>query len=192
MLFKFSKLFLFNSYSDKLDEFKPINNGIVKMYLCGPTVYGLAHIGHARSSVTFDILNRYLRFLGYKVKFVRNYTDVGHLEHDADEGNDKIQNQALKEKLEPMEVVQKYINYYREDMDSLNILRPNIELQATSYINEQIDNVKRILDKGYAYAASMGFLDISDERNVSVTGIISQFDPEGEENPDITGQIINE
>lgn len=151
MLSKFSKLFLFNSYSDKLDEFKPINNWIVKMYLCGPTVYGLAHIGHARSSVTFDILNRYLRFLGYKVKFVRNYTDVGHLEHDADEGNDKIQNQALKEKLEPMEIVQKYINYYREDMDSLNILRPNIELQATSYINEQIDNVKCILDKGYAY-----------------------------------------
>ena len=96
-------------------------------------------------------MNRYLRFLGYNVKFIRNYTDVGHLEYDSDDGNDKIQKQALKERLEPMEIVQKYINYYREDMDVLNIIRPNIELQATGYINEQIDNVKSILDKGYAY-----------------------------------------
>ena len=151
MISKFSKLFLFNSYSNKLEEFKSIVDGSVNMYLCGPTVYGLAHIGHARSSVTFDILNRYLRFLGYNVKFIRNYTDVGHLEYDSDDGNDKIQKQALKERLEPMEIVQKYINYYREDMDVLNIIRPNIELQATSYINEQIYNVKSILDKGYAY-----------------------------------------
>lgn len=145
------KLHLFNTYSNKLEVFKPINNKTVKMYICGPTVYGLAHIGHARSSITFDIINRYLNYLEYNVKFIRNYTDVGHLEYDADDGNDKIQKQAIKEKVEPMEIVQKYINHYREDMDILNILRPNIEPQATSYINEQIENVKIILDKGFGY-----------------------------------------
>ena len=144
-------LFLFNSYSNKLEEFKPINDKNVKIYLCGPTVYGLAHIGHARSSITFDILIRYIKYLGYNVRFIRNYTDVGHLEYDADDGNDKIQRQAEKEKIEPMEIVQKYINFYREDMDVLNILKPNIEPQATSYIYEQIDNVKKILDKGFGY-----------------------------------------
>lgn len=146
-----SKIYIFNSYSNKLEEFKPIDKNTVRMYLCGPTVYGLAHIGHAKSSITFDILNRYFKYLGYNVKFIRNYTDVGHLEHDADDTEDKIQKQAIKEHIEPMEIAQKYMNSYREDMAILNILPPNIEPQATSYINEQIENVKTILNKGFGY-----------------------------------------
>ena len=145
------KIFIFNSYSNKLEEFKPINKNTIKMYLCGPTVYGLAHIGHAKSAITFDILNRYFRHNGYNVKFIRNYTDVGHLEYDADDTEDKIQKQASKEHVDPMEIAQKYINSYKEDMASLNILSPNIEPQATSYINEQIENVKTILNKGFGY-----------------------------------------
>ena len=109
-------IFFYNSYSRGKERFKSINNNYVGIYLCGPTVYGPPHIGHARSSITFDLINRYLRFCGYNVKFIRNYTDVGHLEYDSDDGDDKIEKQAKKEQIDPMEIVQKYINIYRKDM----------------------------------------------------------------------------
>ena len=124
------------------------------MYVCGPTVYGDAHLGHARPAITFDVLYRYLLHLGYKVRYVRNITDVGHLEHDADEGEDKITKKARLEQLEPMEVVQFYTNRYHRDMAALNVLPPSIEPHASGHIIEQIAFVQKILDKGYAYVSN--------------------------------------
>ena len=121
------------------------------MYVCGPTVYGDGHLGHARPAITFDILFRYLRHLGYKVRYVRNITDVGHLEHDADDGEDKVAKKARLEQLEPMEVVQFYLNRYHQAMDALNVLPPSIEPHASGHIIEQIEYIKKILDSGYAY-----------------------------------------
>ena len=121
------------------------------MYVCGPTVYGDAHLGHARPAITFDILFRYLTHLGYKVRYVRNITDVGHLEHDADEGEDKVAKKARLEQLEPMEVVQYYVNRYHKSMEALNVLPPSIEPHASGHIIEQIELVKEILNNGYAY-----------------------------------------
>lgn len=144
-------LTLYNSLKRVKQPFKPINEGHVGMYVCGPTVYGDAHLGHARPAITFDILFRYLRHLGYKVRYVRNITDVGHLEHDADSGEDKIAKKARLEQLEPMEVVQLYLNRYHHDMESLNVLPPSIEPHASGHIMEQIEYIKKILDAGYAY-----------------------------------------
>lgn len=124
------------------------------MYVCGPTVYGDGHLGHARPAITFDILYRYLTHLGYKVRYVRNITDVGHLEHDADEGEDKIAKKARLESLEPMEVVQFYLNRYHHAMDELNVLPPSIEPHASGHIIEQIEYIKKILDSGYAYESN--------------------------------------
>jgi cysteinyl-tRNA synthetase len=123
------------------------------MYVCGPTVYGDAHLGHARPAITFDILFRYLRHLGYQVRYVRNITDVGHLEHDADEGEDKIAKKARLEQLEPMEVVQYYQIRYHQAMSALNVLPPSIEPHASGHIIEQIELVKQILANGYAYVS---------------------------------------
>ena len=124
------------------------------MYVCGPTVYGDAHLGHARPAITFDLLYRYLQHLGYKVRYVRNITDVGHLEHDADEGEDKIAKKARLEQLEPMEVVQYFTNRYHRDMALLNVLPPSIEPHASGHIIEQIAFVQKIMDKGYAYVSN--------------------------------------
>jgi len=124
------------------------------MYVCGPTVYGDPHLGHARPSITFDILFRYLQHLGYKVRYVRNITDVGHLEHDADEGDDKIEKKARLEQLEPMEVAQYYTNRYHKAMELLNVLPPSIEPHATGHIIEQEQLVQEILDNGYAYESN--------------------------------------
>ena len=124
------------------------------MYVCGPTVYGDAHLGHARPAITFDLLYRYLMHLGYKVRYVRNITDVGHLEHDADEGEDKIAKKARLEQLEPMEVVQYFTNRYHRDMELLNVLPPSIEPHASGHIIEQIAFVQKIMDKGYAYVSN--------------------------------------
>jgi cysteinyl-tRNA synthetase len=124
------------------------------MYVCGPTVYGDAHLGHARPAITFDILFRYLTHLGYKVRYVRNITDVGHLEHDADEGEDKIAKKARLEQLEPMEVVQHYLNRYHKAMEALNVLPPSIEPHASGHIMEQIALVQEILDNGFAYESN--------------------------------------
>ena len=145
------KLFIYNTLSRKKEEFKPITPGRVGMYVCGPTVYGDAHLGHARPAITFDLLFRYLQHIGYKVRYVRNITDVGHLEHDADEGEDKIAKKARLEELEPMEVAQYYTNRFHAAMEALNVLPPSIEPHATGHIIEQIELVKEILDNGYAY-----------------------------------------
>ena len=147
------KLFIYNTLSRKKEEFKPITPGRVGMYVCGPTVYGDAHLGHARPAITFDLLFRYLQHIGYKVRYVRNITDVGHLEHDADEGEDKIAKKARLEELEPMEVAQYYTNRFHAAMEALNVLPPSIEPHATGHIIEQIELVKEILDTGYAYVS---------------------------------------
>ena len=124
------------------------------MYVCGPTVYGDGHLGHARPAITFDVVYRYLSHLGYKVRYVRNITDVGHLEHDADEGEDKIAKKARLEQLEPMEVAQYYTNRYHAAMERLNVLPPSIEPHASGHIMEQIALVQSILDAGYAYVSN--------------------------------------
>lgn len=146
-----NKLVLYNTLHRKKERFEPLHAPFVGMYVCGPTVYGDPHLGHARSAITFDILFRYLKHLGYKVRYVRNITDVGHLEHDADEGEDKIEKKARLEQLEPMEVAQYYSNRYHEEMLKLNVLPPSIEPCASGHIIEQIKLVKDILSKGYAY-----------------------------------------
>ena len=157
-----SNLLIYNTLTRTKQAFKPIHPGHVGMYVCGPTVYGDAHLGHARPAITFDILYRYLTFLGYKVRYVRNITDVGHLEHDADEGEDKIAKKARLEQLEPMEVVQYYLNRYHHDMEALNVLPPSIEPHASGHIIEQIEYVKRILDSGYAYeSCGSVYFDVS-------------------------------
>lgn len=144
-------LTVYNSLTRKKEIFRPLNPPFTGMYVCGPTVYGDAHLGHARAAITFDLVFRYLQQLGYKVRYVRNITDVGHLENDASEGEDKILKKARLEQLEPMEVVQHYTNRYHDDMDRLNVLRPNIEPQASGHIIEQIEMVKEILKSGFAY-----------------------------------------
>ena len=144
-------LYIYNTLTRKKEQFVPVNEPNVGMYVCGPTVYGDGHLGHARPAITFDVLFRYLRYLGYKVRYVRNITDVGHLEHDADEGEDKIAKKARLEQLEPMEVVQYYLNRYHKAMDALNVLPPSIEPHASGHIIEQIEYIKKILDAGYAY-----------------------------------------
>ncbi len=147
------QLTIYNTLSRKKETFIPLHAPHVGMYVCGPTVYGDAHLGHARPAITFDVLFRYLTHLGYKVRYVRNITDVGHLEHDADEGEDKIAKKARLEKLEPMEVAQYYENRYHKAMEALNVLPPSIEPLASGHIIEQIELVKKILDAGYAYVS---------------------------------------
>ena len=147
-------LLIYNTLSHQKELFKPITPGNVGMYVCGPTVYGDAHLGHARPAITFDILYRYLKHLGYKVRYVRNITDVGHLEHDADEGEDKIAKKARLEQLEPMEVAQYYTNRYHQAMEALGVLPPSIEPHASGHIIEQIELVKKILDAGFAYVSN--------------------------------------
>ena len=147
-------LYLTNTLSRNKELFKPIHEGHVGMYVCGPTVYGDAHLGHARPGVTYDVLFRLLKYLGYKVRYVRNITDVGHLEHDADEGEDKIAKKARLEQLEPMEVVQYYTERYHEAMRLLNVQSPSIEPRASAHIIEQIEAVKKILEAGYAYESN--------------------------------------
>ena len=142
---------IYNTLTRKKEQFIPLLEPHVGMYVCGPTVYGDAHLGHARPAITFDLLFRYLTHIGYKVRYVRNITDVGHLEHDADDGEDKIAKKARLEQLEPMEVAQYYLNRYHHAMEALNVLPPSIEPQASGHIIEQIELVKKILDNGYAY-----------------------------------------
>lgn len=148
-----NKLTIYNSLSRNKETFVPSHPGHVGMYVCGPTVYGDGHLGHARPAITFDVLYRYLNHLGYKVRYVRNITDVGHLEHDADSGEDKIAKKARLEQLEPMEVVQLYLNRYHKAMDKLNVLPPSIEPHASGHIIEQIEYIKKLIDSGYAYVS---------------------------------------
>ncbi len=140
-----------NSLSGKKEVFKSLVPGYVGMYVCGPTVYNNAHLGNARTFLTFDIVSRYFRFLGYKVRYVRNITDVGHLVGDGDEGEDKIAKKARLEQLEPMEVVKHYTEDFHQVMRQMNILPPSIEPSATAHIIEQIDITKKLIEKGLAY-----------------------------------------
>ncbi len=142
---------IYDTYRREKVTFKPINPPMVGLYVCGPTVYGDPHLGHARPAITFDVLYRYLMFLGYKVRYVRNITDVGHLENDADQGEDKIAKKARLEQLEPMQVVQQYMNAYHEQMHKLNLKNPDIEPRATGHILEQQEMVQDLINNGYAY-----------------------------------------
>jgi cysteinyl-tRNA synthetase len=147
------KLNIYNTLSRTKELFIPIHDDKTGMYVCGPTVYGDPHLGHARPAITFDVLFRVLKYLGYKVRYVRNITDVGHLENDADAGEDKIAKKARLDQLEPMEVVQYYLNRYRDAMKALNVLPPSIEPQASGHIMEQIEFTEKILKAGYAYVS---------------------------------------
>ncbi len=142
---------IYNTITRKKEIFKPINPPFVGMYVCGPTVYNDVHLGNVRTFLSFDVIYRYLIHLGYKVRYVRNITDVGHLESDADEGEDKIARKAKLENLEPMEIVQRYTEGFHSVMKIFNILTPNIEPTATGHIQEQIEMIQTILDNGFAY-----------------------------------------
>ena len=147
------KLTIYNSLTGQKEEFKPITEGHIGMYVCGPTVYSDVHLGNCRTFVNFDVIYRYLLHLGYKVRYVRNITDVGHLVDDSDalDAEDKIAKRARLEQLEPMEVVQKYTNGFHDMMQVFNTLMPSIEPTATGHIPEQIEMVQEIIDRGYAY-----------------------------------------
>lgn len=149
-------LVVYNTISRKKEEFKSINKGFVGMYVCGPTVYGYPHLGHAKSYVSFDIIYRYLLSKGYKVKYVQNITDVGHLVGDAESGEDKIERIAKLEQIDPVEIAYKFENIYFDNMRSLNVLRPSISSRATGHIIEIINDVKTLIDKGYAYSTNEG------------------------------------
>ena len=168
------KLLIYNTLSRSKQLFEPIHAPNVGMYVCGPTVYGDPHLGHARPAITFDVLFRYLKHIGYKVRYVRNITDVGHLEHDADDGDDKIAKKARLEQLEPMEIAQHYTNRYHEAMKALNVLPPSIEPHATGHIIEQEQLVKEILDNGYAYESQGSvYFDIEKYNRDHKYGILS-------------------
>ena len=167
-------LFIYNTLSRSKELFRPLNEGHVGMYVCGPTVYGDAHLGHARPAITFDLVFRYLKHLGYKVRYVRNITDVGHLEHDADEGEDKIAKKAKLEQLEPMEVAQHYTNRFHEAMAALGCLPPSIEPHATGHIIEQETLGRQSLDAGYAYESNGSvYVDVEKYNKDHKYGILS-------------------
>src|SRR5512140_2351268 len=142
---------VYNTLNRREEEFRPLNEGRVGMYVCGPTVYGHSHLGHAKSYVSFDVIVRYLRYSGYKVLYVQNITDVGHLTDDADEGEDKLLKQSRLDRVHAMEPAETYTRSYYEDMDALNVLRPDIAPRATGHIIEQIEMVKLLLARGLAY-----------------------------------------
>ncbi|MAO72091.1 MAG: cysteine--tRNA ligase [Flavobacteriales bacterium] len=168
------KLKIYNTLSRKKEIFDPIVKNHVGMYVCGPTVYGDPHLGHARPGITFDIVFRYLKHLDYKIRYVRNITDAGHLENDADEGEDKIAKKARLEQLEPMEIVQFYTLSYHKAMQDLNCLPPSIEPRATGHIIEQIEMVQKILDKGFAYEVNGSvYLDVNKYNESFPYGILS-------------------
>ena len=147
-------ILIYNTLTRKKEPFRPIKEGFVGMYVCGPTVYGDAHLGHAKSYTAFDVVVRYFRYLGYRVRYVQNITDVGHLTDDADEGEDKLAKQSRIERLEPMEIAEKYTNRYFADMDALGLLRPDITPRASGHIPEQISMIEKLIAKGHAYEAN--------------------------------------
>ena len=169
-----SKIKIYNTLTRQKEDFEPLNPPFVGMYICGPTVYGDPHLGHARPAITYDLLFRYLKHLGYKVRYVRNITDVGHLENDADEGEDKISQKARIEQLEPMEVVQYYSDRYHKFMEALNVSPPSIEPRASGHIIEQIELINEIMDKGYAYeSAGSVYFDVEKYNKKYKYGILS-------------------
>jgi cysteinyl-tRNA synthetase len=169
-----NNLIVYNTLSRKKEKFEPMNPPFVGMYVCGPTVYGDAHLGHARPAITFDLVFRFLKYIGYKVRYIRNITDVGHLEHDADSGEDKIAKKARLEQIEPMEVVQHFSDRYHENMSALNVLSPSIEPKASGHIIEQIEMIRNILEAGFAYEANGSvYFDVSKYNQSHNYGILS-------------------
>ena len=157
---------IYNTLSRKKERFEPITEGFVGIYVCGPTVYGNPHLGHAKSYVSFDMIIRYLRYLGYKVRYVQNITDVGHLTDDADQGEDKLQKQARLEQLEPMEIAEKYTYNYFRDMDKLGVQRPSISPRASGHIIAQIELTKKLLENGHAYEVDGNvYFDVSSDED---------------------------
>src|SRR5690554_1185291 len=178
---EFEPLVLFNTLTRKKEPFVPYNPPYVGMYVCGPTVYSNVHLGNVRTFLNFDILFRYLTHIGYKVRYVRNITDVGHLVGDGDEGEDKIGRIAKLEKLEPMEIVQRYTNDFHEVMATFNILPPSIEPTATGHLIEQIEAVQKLIDKGLAY-----------ESNGSVYFDIARYNEFGNNYGKLSGRVLDE
>jgi len=177
-----AQLTVHNSLTRQKEIFNPINEGRIGMYVCGPTVYSDVHLGNCRTFVSFDVIYRYLLHLGFKVRYVRNITDVGHLEGDVDTGaEDKIAKKARIEQLEPMEVVQKYMNGFHDMMTVFNTLKPSIEPRATGHIVEQIEMVQQIIDNGYAY-----------EKNGSVYFDTIKLAKEGDRYGKLSGRIIED
>lgn len=174
-------LSIYNSLTRTKEAFKPLHEGYVGMYVCGPTVYSDVHLGNVRTFTSFDVVFRYFKYLGYKVRYVRNITDVGHLEGDSDTGEDKIAKKARLEQIEPMEVVQRYTNGFQEMMRIFNVLPPSIEPRATQHIIEQIEMVQKILDAGYAY-----------EQNGSVYFDTVKFDKDKGVYGQLSGRVIEE
>ncbi|MGE5944211.1 MAG: cysteine--tRNA ligase [Flavobacteriales bacterium] len=174
-LFQHQKLEIYNSLSGKKELFKPINDGHVGMYVCGPTVYSNVHLGNVRTFMSFDMIFRYLKHLGYKVRYVRNITDAGHLENDADVGEDKITKKARLEQIEPMEIVQRYTVDFHNILNTFNFLPPSIEPTATGHIIEQIELIKNILDNGFAYVANGSvYFDVHKYNETNDYGILSK------------------
>jgi len=179
--FENQEIFLYNSHKGEKELFQPINSPNVGIYVCGPTVYSNVHLGNCRTFLSFDMVVRYLKFLGYKVRYVRNITDAGHLENDADEGEDKIAKKARLEQLEPMEIVQHYTIDFHDVMRKFNALPPSIEPTATGHIIEQIEMIQNILEKGLAY-----------EVNGSVYFDVKKYIEEGGEYGELSGRKIDE
>jgi cysteinyl-tRNA synthetase len=173
-LYNTQRLQVYNSLSGKKEIFEPLNEGHVGMYVCGPTVYSNVHLGNCRTFMSFDMIFRYLKHLGYKVRYVRNITDAGHLEDDAGEGEDKISKKARLEKIEPMEVVQRYTVDFHEILKKFNFLPPSIEPTATGHIIEQIEIIKDILQKGLAYEVNGSvYFDVNKFNETSQYGKLS-------------------
>ncbi|MDO9037317.1 MAG: class I tRNA ligase family protein, partial [Lutibacter sp.] len=173
-LYKTNQLKIYNSLSKSKEIFKPIVEGNVGMYVCGPTVYSNVHLGNVRTFMSFDLVFRYLKQLGFKVRYVRNITDAGHLENDADEGEDRIAKKARIEKIEPMEVVQRYTVDFHETLQKVNNLPPSIEPTATGHIVEQIEIIKDILAKGMAYEVNGSvYFDVLKYNETEHYGILS-------------------
>lgn len=173
-LYQKNQLKIYNSLSKSKEDFKPITDGYVGMYVCGPTVYSNAHLGNVRTFMFFDIVYRYLLHLGYKVRYVRNITDAGHLENDADEGEDRIAKKARLEQIEPMEVVQMYTVDFHDVLKNYNFLPPSIEPTATGHIVEQIEMIKDILEKGFAYEVNGSvYFDVLKYNEANHYGILS-------------------
>ncbi len=174
-LYKDHQLKIYNSLSGKKDLFKPINEGHIGMYVCGPTVYSNVHLGNVRTFMSFDVIFRYFKHLGYKVRYVRNITDAGHLENDADVGEDRIAKKARLEAIEPMEVVQRYTVDFHNILNTFNFLPPSIEPTATGHIIEQIEIIKEILDSGFAYEVNGSvYFDVHKYNKSHNYGILSK------------------
>ena len=168
------KLYIYNSLTGSKEKFKSLRNNSVGMYVCGPTVYSEVHLGNCRTFISFDVIYRYLMHLGYKVRYVRNITDVGHLE---DTGEDKISKKAKIEQLEPMEIAQKYTNSFREILKKFNVLDPNIEPTASGHITEQISIIEDLIQKNLAYISNRSvYFDISNYNNIDSYGKLSGRD----------------